>query len=332
VSTLVDPGEDDTASIVPRRPMRGMSPLAVGIAALLVVSAGGWLLWPISSPPGPVRPAGTAGRPAFPINVATEQQIRDHTSTALTIFRFGDNPRILVLDFPTLREQGRAFNRIAAQGEKAGLPRHRVLNDDELDQAIRSRGDTTETYYFGHDYGAAALTRFFALADRDRIELYPEEERLRELLRQEGWLAPGAAAAVISLPATGSDPNVTRAARAAILRHELSHGEFFSNPAYGAYVRDFWLTALTTGERATLRDFLAGEGYDTGQEELMCNEMQAYLMFTRDPLWFTADLAGLTPNRLGELQSRFLAGMPVGWLRDIMAGYQQAEPVPFPRR
>src|SRR5262249_56029658 len=62
-----------------------------------------------------------------------------------------------------------------------------------------------------HDYSAAALARFFALADRDHIELRVEEERLRTLLRQEGWLAPGAVAGLISLPAVGADAKIGRA-------------------------------------------------------------------------------------------------------------------------
>ena len=36
----------------------------------------------------------------------------------------------------------------------------------------------------------------------------------------------------------------------------------------------------------------------------MFNEMQAYLMFTRDPIFFTPGLAGLTPARLSELYFR----------------------------
>ncbi len=54
------------------------------------------------------------------------------------------------------------------------------------------------------------------------------------------------------------------------------------------------------------------------------SEMQAYLMFTRDPLFFTPDMAGLTPARLTELQEKFLAGMPAGWLRDVLASYRTA--------
>jgi hypothetical protein len=333
--TPVQPDSDDTVRVLPLPRHRHRGLLAVvAVAALLAVSAGGWLVWPVPSAPpsasAPTAPAPVqsdapvaASRPVFPIEIATEQQIRDHAPADLSIFRFADNPRILVLDFASLHDQGRMLNRVAALVEKAGLPRDRVLTASQLGEAIRSQGDTIETFYYGHDYGAESLVRFFALADRDQIELYPEEEQLRALLHQEGWFAPGVNAALISLTAAGADSKVTQGARIAILRHELSHGEFFSNPVYAEYVHNFWLTALTGTERAAFRSFLAKDEYDTGNEELMFNEMQAYLMFTRDPLFFTAELAGLTPARLGELQSRFLADMPPGWLRDILAGYQE---------
>jgi hypothetical protein len=213
---------------------------------------------------------------------------------------------------------------VAALIEKAGLPRDRVLTADELDAAIRAEGDTVETFYYGHDYAAASLVRFFALADSEHIKLDPQEETLRALLRQESWFTSGANAGLISLPAVGSDATVTASTRAAILRHELSHGEFFSNPVYAAYVHDFWLTALTEPERIAFRRFLGSEEYDASEEELMYNEMQAYLMFTRDPLFFTPAMAELTPDRLAELQARFLAGMPPGWLHDVLAGYPKA--------
>jgi hypothetical protein len=56
----------------------------------------------------------------------------------------------------------------------------------------------------------------------------------------------------------------------------------------------------------------------------MYNEMQAYLMFTRDPLFFTPDLVGMTPERLSALQTRFLSTMPAGWLRDRLDSSTEA--------
>jgi hypothetical protein len=218
------------------------------------------------------------------------------------------------------------LNRVAALVEKAGLPHDRVLSEEALDAAIRDQGDTVETFYYGHDYAASSLVRFFQLADSQHVELNRQEEMLRALLQQEGWFAPGVTAGLISLPAVGSDTKMTAGARAAILRHELAHGEFFSDPAYSEYVHNFWLTALTGEERAGFRSFLAKDEYDAGEEELMYNEMQAYLMFTRDPMFFTPAMAGLTPARQSELQARFLAGMPAGWLRNILASYQDLAP------
>jgi hypothetical protein len=327
-------GLDDTVRTAsPQRHGHGRSLAAVALMAVLLAgSVGGWLLWPRSAAPPAIAtatapisaPPGVAATPAFHIETATEQQILDDVPTGLTIFRFADNPRILVLDFASLHEQGMMLNRVAALIEKAGLPRDRVLTEDELDAAIRAEGDTVETFYYGHDYAAASLVRFFALADSEQIKLDPQEETLRALLRQESWFTSGANAGLISLPAVGSDATVTASTRAAILRHELSHGEFFSNPVYAAYVHDFWLTALTEPERIAFRRFLGSEEYDASEEELMYNEMQAYLMFTRDPLFFTPAMAELTPDRLAELQARFLAGMPPGWLHDVLAGYPKA--------
>ncbi len=286
-------------------------------------------LLPEPHPPAPVAalPKPAAVEPAFRIRTATELEIGEDVPASLTVFRYADNPRILVLDFASLREQGEMLNRIAAFEEKAGLPHDRVLTDTELYAAIHAQGDTVETFYLGHDYAAASLARFFALADSEGIQLDSQEEKLRALLRQEGWLSPGVAAGLISLPAVGSDPRITASTRAAILRHELSHGEFFSNPIYAEYVRSFWLAELTAEERNAVRGFLAKENYDVREELLVVNEMQAYLMFTRDPMFFTPDLVGMTQQRLAELQARFLAGMPNGWLRNVLADYRSSASV-----
>jgi hypothetical protein len=274
---------------------------------------------PVATPTPTLTPAPAPPAPAFAIQSASEPEILDHTPTALTVFRFAPAPRILVLDFPTLLQQGLMLNRVAALIEKSGAPRERVLNTAELDAAISAGGDTVATYYYGHDYSAASLQRFFALADGEKIALGDEESRLRQLLNQEGWFAEGVQAGLISIPAIGADALVTRAARATILHHELSHGEFFSDPGYADYVHQFWNTGLSADERAGVRRFLGSLGYDTSYEELVYNEMQAYLMFTRDPLFFTPDRVGLTVRRLADLQDRFLRGMPRGWLRDALA-------------
>jgi len=266
--------------------------------------------------------AAMPARPDFQIESATERHILDHVEPAaasgMTVFRFKPNRRILVLDFASLREQGRMLNRAAALVEKAGLPRDRLLNDAELDTAVRAAGDTVETFYYGHDYGAASLVRFFSLADRENIRLTDEEQALRRLLRREGWFGPHARAGLITVPRVSVDEEVTKRMRATILHHELSHGEYFTNPVYAAFVHRFWNQALTELERQRIRTHLRSLGYDSGQDDLMENEAQAYLMFTDDTAFFTPAMIGMSSGRLAELRSGFYRSMPAGWLRDSL--------------
>ncbi|MGH7041519.1 MAG: hypothetical protein ACREFY_05225 [Acetobacteraceae bacterium] len=284
---------------------------------------------PAAAPPAAaVPPSATAGAPsrpattqvpAFTLRTATRRQILAEAPTTLAVFRYAFNPNIVVLDFPTLQEQGLMLDRVAALVEKAGLPRDRVVSWAELRKLIRAHGDTIGTYYYGHDYSAAALARFFVLAARDHRQLNPQEQRLHALLVQLGWLRPGVVAGLITLPRVGADPYVTTTACDVILTHELSHGEFFSNPAYAAYVWRFWHDGLTDAERKAIRRFLGSEEYDISQQEVVVNEMQAYLMFTRNPQFFRAADIGITQAQRVQLEQAFLAGMPHGWLRDRLA-------------
>lgn len=340
-----DPGEDDTVRFAPtvRQPAREARVqmlLAAMAGGVLIVAAVAWLLWPrpvrhpvpslpqttavVRPPPFVPAPQERSAPVELQIQTATEQQIRDHVSPGLTVFRFAADPRIVVLDFASLQEQGLMLDRMAALEEKAATPRDRVLTDTELDQAIEVGGDTIATYYYGHDYSAAELVRFFNLADAEHVALYPEEETLRRLLIQLGWFLPGAQGGLISVPKVGANARVTYAARAVILRHELAHGEYFSDPIYVAYVQRFWEHALTPDERKAVRQFLASEDYDPNINDLMQNEMQAYLMFTRDPEFFAPADIHMAPARLAELQGEFQQSLPVAWLRETM---EEAVPV-----
>jgi len=104
--------------------------------------------------------------------------------------------------------------------------------------------------------------------------------------------------------------------RAAILRHELSHGLYFIDPSYARLVHDFWHHELSEAERGQFRAFLAREGYDTTIEDLVINETQAYLVHTASHRFFSAEAVGIPAPRIESLRTAFLRGMPPGWLRD----------------
>jgi len=196
------------------------------------------------------------------------------------------------------------------------VPHDHVLSDAALEAAIAASNDKFDTYYFGHDYRASDLAHFFRQAARDHVTLRPQELALQATLQQRGMLQPGATGAVITLPPLSSDPPVDAAARATILRHELSHGIYFTDPAYADYTIHFWNQVMTSGQRTAFRALLGREGYDTTQEDLMRNEMQAYLVHTRDPRFFNPASLGLPVTDVLALRAAFAAGMPAGWLRE----------------
>ncbi len=293
--------EDDTVIIRPPRARPRRSFLFTGLAGGGVLAAGAAAAW--LSRPGPI-----------PIGVAGEAEIDGTEPCETTLSYFTPDRNVVVMDFPSLRFQGLMLDRIAAFVEKAGAPHDRVLDDAALNAAIAAGGDTVANYYYGHDYQASDLARFFALAGLEKSALNPGELWLKRLLRQLGWLKPGAVGAIITLPAAGGE--ITPDMRAVILRHEISHGAFYTVPEYRRYAEQFW-ASLTPADRAAFTAFLGRQGYDTSLTELMLNETQAYLVFTRDPRFFNAAAIGKTEAEVAQLRQGFIANMPDFWLTPL---------------
>lgn len=268
---------------------------------------------------GPVA----AGDYALPAPVAGDfPTILANRTDAPVVFDFGGRATILIIDFPTLAEQGRMFNRVGALVERMGAPRERVLNNEELAAFIRSVGKTEATFAYGNDFLVSELVVFFNLADMGGIQLNAEEIALRQLLvdrrlasyRNGFYQALRPNAVILSLPqeraASPGNPPVSAGARRTILTHEISHAEFYSNPKYANYCRQFWANVLTEPQRAAFRKFLSHGSYNPDNEEMMINETQAYLVYTPDPGAFSAKLVGLKDRELEQLRQRFWADYP----------------------
>ncbi|MGX9963594.1 hypothetical protein ACVFYP_09720 [Roseomonas sp. F4] len=262
-------------------------------------------------PPGPpvAEPVPETPRLAALPPLMEEAAIRDHRADQPVLLRFASNPAVFVIDYPTLEAQGAALNRVAALVEKAGLPRDRVLTEAEMAEAIARAGDTAATFYFGHNYRGADLARFFQLAQRDGLALNPAEDWLHAQFRLARGLVPaGQEIVLLSLAAPGGPMDA--AGRATILHHELSHGRFGTVPAYAAHIRQVWHSRFTEADRAAFRHFLAREGYDSGIEELMIDEAQAYLLHTPDPRFFTPAHLGMEAAEVERLRGLMRDGMP----------------------
>jgi hypothetical protein len=294
------------------------------IAIVFAIAAGGTaavLVWRPNPPrqvtvqrqPSPPKPV-PAPSPQIPTQTASIAQIDAHRGTTPTLFRLQQDPDVLVLDFPDLHDQAEMLNRIAALVEKADMPRDRIVTESALDAHIRAAGGNPDAYYYGHDYRAADLARFFQLAAKENMPLNPPETWLRDTLDHEGWLAPEANGALISIPGITADIDPT--SRTTIFRHELSHAVYFTDHAYVDLTQRFWATMLTDTERAAMRTFLGKDGYDTTDEDLMANEGQAYLIHTRDPRYFMPAMVGIGPTREAILRGTFVDAIPEPWLRE----------------
>jgi hypothetical protein len=230
------------------------------------------------------------------------------------LYRFAADPAVVVVLFPSLHEQALTLNRVAVFLEYAGASRTHVLDDASLHKTIAEGHMQFDYFYDGHDYRATDLARFFTTADTDGVALNPSEKHLRaDIARLRGTrLGFGA---LISLPQVGADA-LDAPTRAAILRHELSHGLYFTDPVYAAMVARFWQTTMTDQERVSFRHFLGNGRYDTTNDDLVRNEMQAYLIHTPDPRFFSPAAAGLSDTEVASLRAAFVAAMPAGWLRN----------------
>lgn len=251
-----------------------------------------------------------AARPApEPPPLLSEAEILALVPAEPRMLRLRENPRVFVLLFPSLDAQAAALNRIAALVEKAGLPRDRVLDDAGLARAIERSGEPAATWYLGHDYSGMDLARFFALAERDAIALNAAERWVLERFREARALVPPESEVAL-ISTANADHRMDPAMRAAILRHEVGHGHFFTRPDFAAHVIRVWRERFRERDRHAFRDFLGREGYDTTNETLMANEAMAYLLFTPDPRFFAARHVGMTEAEVARLRGLLREGMP----------------------
>jgi hypothetical protein len=263
---------------------------------------------------------GDEGYVLPPVVPAGFAELLANKASGLTLFEYEGRPAIVVFDFPTLAEQGRMFNRLVTLIERIGAPRERVLTNDELAAYIRSVGKTEATLAYGNDFLVGEMVVFFNLAEIGDIKLNREELALRQflldrkmmVLRNGFYQAATPRAVILSLPQQGAggpgSPPVSELARRTILSHEVAHGEFYTNPGYANFCRQFWRETMTDKQRTAFRKFLASNSYNPENEEMMINEGQAYLMYTPDPRAFSPKLVGLAENEVAELRKKFRSG------------------------
>lgn len=252
------------------------------------------------------------------------QTVLNFKTTNLTIWNYEAKSKVFIFDFSGLTTQGKTFNRITQLNEQvqlnSGYPR--VMNNEEFVQYMESIRRTQANFAFGHDVLVTELVRFFNLADQHKIDLFPEEIALREFVIKQGLIkiwrgfyqAVQPNIVILSIPQqqakTENEPKVSSLAREAIFSHEISHAEYYTNKYYTDYCRKFWTGSLNDTQRESFLNFFKRYNYSIDNGELVVNEMQAYLMFTPDPLSFNAQKLGVTDEELDTMRSMFKEGRP----------------------
>jgi hypothetical protein len=127
-----------------------------------------------------------------------------------------------------------------------------------------------------HPSGAQPdLLGFYAALDtacaKDRVLCSGPEERAMRALVERAWAGRSrfVLLAFASRGAVADDEAVS---------HEILHAQFFSDPRYRAAIEDYW-RGLPAVERAAVRAEL-GTLYNPKDDELMANELQAYVLMS----------------------------------------------------
>lgn len=136
------------------------------------------------------------------------------------------------------------------------------------------------TLVHGHDLTARHMAKFWEALDsapttysnvrakKKLASIQALEKQTRAFMEPLLRKNPNAALVVISLDSDVVGPG----------SHELSHAQFFNNPAYRAAIFEFWNDHITSEDREGIRKALDASGvYNVrGNEDLVINEMQAY--------------------------------------------------------
>ena len=219
--------------------------------------------------------------------------------------------RIWFLEADDIDQQNALFARLAhwlgvIADANAPLP-----SADEIRAWSRQTGADPRWQWIGHDYQMSEVRAFFYRAETDGVVLNTAEQLLRARLDALGLLTDTVRDGVlIAVPRASTTPHparLTPAQQRALLRHELSHAEFYLNPSYRAYCLEFW-ARLMPEVRTVIRERFGRWCYDIDDTERLANELQAYLFEQEMGIWLDLDLRP-TGISLAALREEFLAGL-----------------------
>lgn len=189
------------------------------------------------------------------------------------LFSWDIDPRILIIHFRDYAAQDRMLKRLAFYVEKAGF-RGRLAPDAEI-AGLHA--------WNAHDYRPADLAEFYSRADRESFPLNEDERALADMLLRRGIIREGGAGpeGPAFEPGEGALLSVARESGPALglklMAHEAFHGIYFTDAAYRQACAEAW-DGLGPEARELLLAYFSFMEYDTGNLDLMRNELGSYLL------------------------------------------------------
>ena len=225
---------------------------------------------------------------------------RDWRKSDYELFSWSLFPSVLVFDFRNYDVQGRFLSRLAYFVEKKGFA-GTLLTNQELGNLHG---------WNAHDYRPQDIARFYQTAAVEHFRLRPEEIELRGVLQKRGVIKQAFGA---WQPGSGAIISIAQSSwaglRYLLLTHEATHGIYFTTPKYREDVGSIW-ESIGPQEQLFWRLFLGSQEYNTGDNYLVVNEFQAYLMQqtlaqvdARYKNWAIGNIEKLVPRNAPELEA-----------------------------
>lgn len=292
----------------------------------------------LEAAPVDLQPAPMEGKPVVGVpelKRASANEIIATSSKGRNAYRLADNPRVIILDMPDIRDQGLVFGRLVLFIERANAPKSRLMFLPEVQGWLKQNKASLESLTVGNNLRASELARFYNTARFQGEALTGDERQLYDWLLAWNLLQEGPNGVTATMPehilisfpqassVSGCNTcSVTQAQRETIAKHELAHAKLATDLAYQHYCEWFWSQALTPSLRERFTRFLQARGYDPNSRELLANEAQAFLMYTPDPTMFSAQLLGVTEAELQAMRNLFESGLPPRPLATSASGHR----------
>lgn len=164
------------------------------------------------------------------------------------------------VEFDTMKRQDQTLNAVLLFSDDPVF-HGKILSPEALEQNKKDH-----TLAIGHNFSYATLEAFFTQAKEDGVVLPGDTQALLEFFQQLRVF--GREGGIISTAQDVQD-------RERVIKHEFSHGKYFSDPEYRKHVKRIWL-GLPQNTQQAIRSIFSQYNYNLADNDLVLREFAAW--------------------------------------------------------